>query len=121
MSSKFRKCLILSDDAKSNHSPPYSLESCPPPFQGFIDQFQYHFQAYTLVKDVGTNLAEEKGANRLIWRLFIKGGMAANGSTNGNGSVAARKKPNFEVSRETREALKSTAFDVWKHQDSEEV
>ena len=49
--------------------------------------------------------------------LFIKGGMA----TNGNGSVAARKKPSLEVSRETREALKSTAFDVWKHHDSEEV
>ena len=53
--------------------------------------------------------------------LFIKGGMATNGSSNGNGSVAARKKPSFEVSRETREALKSTAFDVWKHHDSEEV
>ena len=53
--------------------------------------------------------------------LFIKGGMATNGSSNGNGSVAVRKKPGFEVSRETREALKSTAFDVWKHQDSEEV
>lgn len=53
--------------------------------------------------------------------LFIKGEMAANGSSNGNGSVAARKKPSFEVSRETREALKSTAFDVWKHHDSEEL
>ena len=58
---------------------------------------------------------------RLIWRLLAKGGMAANGSSNGNGSVAARNRPSFEVSRETREALKSTAFDVWKHQDSEEV
>ena len=46
--------------------------------------------------------------------------MAANGSSNGNGSVAL-KRPSFEVSRETREALKSTAFDVWKHQDAEEV
>ena len=58
---------------------------------------------------------------RSIRHHLIKGGMASNGSSNGNGSVVARKKPSFEVSRETREALKSTAFDVWKHQDSEEV
>merc|ERR1719500_883677 len=46
--------------------------------------------------------------------------MASNGSSNGNGSVA-RRKPSLEISRDTREALKSTAFDVWKHQDSGEL
>ena len=45
--------------------------------------------------------------------------MAANGSSNGNGSHA--HKTGLEVTCETREALKSTSFDVWKYEDSEEV
>ena len=46
--------------------------------------------------------------------------MAANGSSNGNGSHAAHK-VDSKVSRETREALKSTSFDVWKYEESDEV
>ena len=45
--------------------------------------------------------------------------MAANGSSNGNGSHA--RKTGLEVTRETREALKSTSFDVWKYEDSDKV
>ena len=45
--------------------------------------------------------------------------MAANGSSNGNGSHA--RKTGLEVTCETREALKSTSFDVWKYEDSDEV
>ena len=47
--------------------------------------------------------------------------MASNGSSNGNGSHSHKKAVCSEVSRETREALKSTSFDVWKYEDSDEV